>query len=570
VDTLIIRPRSEQLNRLPELAQPLSQKFQANPIAVEEDDLTAMGLALWQALTLELDVLPPARLLIEGDEQVQRLPWECLYHPQLGFLAKHPEYTLSRRLLTQPPISLLGSRELFPNTDPVPLKILLFTAHPEDLTQRPLAPEIDQYYVQSALRPWIEAGKIKLAAPNDGRFTTFIELLHTQPWHIVIWSGHSVRFSNCLKFGQSALIFENEEGNSDFISADQFALAFKETAVSAVVIAACQSKTLLATLLTAGISPVVGMREPLIDRAGSIFLQAFCVALAQRAPMDVAVQRGRQAMVNLLQHHEVWYSWSGQPINDPGVGQWSLPVLFTDHGNDLDRFAKSQKFGQSESTRELPNLANLRAKEILVGRRRELRYLEPALRAGTIRRLLIRGEAGIGKTALAKHLITQLTAQEEYRVLKWSEIESQITGDNQTDTFSIREQIHGENQPQISYLLWLEDWNADNHHRIAKILELSPIEGYTDHLRILLTSRYSVPPEWNFYDYYLTRPCYQDFLSYTQQLGLPHSSLQIRLIYEVLNGNFQGVQLLHSLPVCTTGIGFRKQLALVKRYLQAL
>jgi len=29
-------------------------------------------------------------------------------------------------------------------------------------------------------------------------------------------------------------------------------------------------------------------------------------------------------------------------------------------------------------------------------------------------------------------------------------------------------------------------------------------------------------------------------------------------------------QLLHSLPVCTTGIGFRKQLALVKRYLQAL
>ena len=51
------------------------------------------------------------------------LPWECLYHPQEEFLAKHPHYTLSRQW------QALGLGEMPVGT----LQALLFTSLPDAL-----------------------------------------------------------------------------------------------------------------------------------------------------------------------------------------------------------------------------------------------------------------------------------------------------------------------------------------------------------------------------------------------------------------------------------------------------
>ena len=64
-----------------------------------------MGDALWQTLSVD-DVLATARqtagtrilplILESADPLVQSLPWECLHHPEHGFLGKHPGFSLTR------------------------------------------------------------------------------------------------------------------------------------------------------------------------------------------------------------------------------------------------------------------------------------------------------------------------------------------------------------------------------------------------------------------------------------------------------------------------------------------
>ena len=74
-------------------------------------DLTQLnhviGEALWQSLGLELDVFKPTReildIVIESDNpQTLQLPWELLYHPTYGYLAQHPNFTLSRKIPNLP------------------------------------------------------------------------------------------------------------------------------------------------------------------------------------------------------------------------------------------------------------------------------------------------------------------------------------------------------------------------------------------------------------------------------------------------------------------------------------
>ena len=97
--TLVISPSPDQLAPLLCMAPQLAQQFAVNQVT--ENDLKMIGLALWQAINVETEEeeLTPLTLIIDSDNAtVQSLPWECLYHPKLGFLGKHPNYTLSRRL----------------------------------------------------------------------------------------------------------------------------------------------------------------------------------------------------------------------------------------------------------------------------------------------------------------------------------------------------------------------------------------------------------------------------------------------------------------------------------------
>ncbi len=442
--------------------------------------LKNIGLSLWQALNLDRI---PTELIIKYNAK-DNLPWECLYHPSLGFIAKHIDYTLYRRI------------SVASNPLPIgPLKILLFTIHQTSQRQIHLDIDIETQQIRSALTPFINAGMVDFYAPIAGYFSTLTELLAKKIWHLVIISGHGL-----LKNEQTSLVFSNEIGKTKLVTGNDLAKIFNNSKVRCVVLATCKSgqlvtDNLIDPLIKIGIPNIIGMREALIDRAAKVFIQALCINLAQQKPINLAVQAGRCAMTNLLSPNEIW-----DTIDDCLAEQWSLPILFSSEPRLINWNFKPDTTNRILKTK------------IFIGRKQELQTLIKKLQTKKIQRLLIKGIAGIGKTALAEQLTVNLV-QDGYQILTTE----------------------------------------------VKNLEVNQI--------IILTSRdISLP---NFYIYNLQRPNFHDFSRYIHYLGLAYEFPQILRIYQILGGNFRAVQLLQNLPICLDVKGLNKQLTIVQRYLQA-
>ncbi len=114
----------------------------------------------------------PLRLVIAGQD-VQHLPWEILYHehPEIGFVGRKPWCSIIRRIR-----SVNGSSGAL---GPLPLKLLLFTASPEDLDpeRSRLDYEQEEALLYEALDRPLSEGKVDLDVAEDGRLETLIDRL---------------------------------------------------------------------------------------------------------------------------------------------------------------------------------------------------------------------------------------------------------------------------------------------------------------------------------------------------------------------------------------------------------
>jgi len=521
---------------------------------VDEKDLKNIGLALWKIANKFSNFSTFSNfhdLIIQSDDvAVQNLPWECLYHPKYGFLGKHPDFTLSRCLPNAPKTTLPINSN--------PLKILHFTAQPDDLKSTVfLEIEIEQDFLETALNPFIHAGQVYLHSPNDGRFSTLKNLLQ-KSWHIVILTGHN--FSG--KFPH--FLFENDNGQSHAISAEILAQCFRNQQIQCLVLSTCESgknqfnnNSLAIQCFQAGVPQVIGMRESVMDRASSVFVQAFCEAVAKKARIDVAVQQGRCAMTNLLKYNEKWYN----SRTEPSLGQWSLPMLFSCAPWQV----LCAEIPLSPLIKEEMGI-QIKSSEIFIGRRRELRILTEKLSQGKIKRLLIHGETGIGKTAFAKQLVKNLSKLSYKTIVYNNKFEN-----NLDNIFSTNDRkIIQRKLRQGKWLFLFDDrqyiQNSDNNLLIELTVQDFLNPPMSDNILIILTSRQPVSKLTNFYVYELVPPHFNDFCHYVRYLGLPYKILELRLIYHVLNGNFKGLQLLQTIQSVKT---LKKQLAIVKRYLAA-
>ena len=176
----IIRPADDLTTAQPHLRHDsarLAQAF-ASRSDISGAYLQGIGAALWNALPRDTgerleaarqaagaDILP---IILESrSPAVQALPWETIYHPQHGFLARNPAFTFSRAFSQHETLSTAAR--------PAPLKALLFTSLPDDLdpeTER-LNVEREQERVQEAFLPFVAEGNIKLGGklpcnPNGG------------------------------------------------------------------------------------------------------------------------------------------------------------------------------------------------------------------------------------------------------------------------------------------------------------------------------------------------------------------------------------------------------------------
>lgn len=282
----VIQPPADLVEKRPELqrySRQLSLKYASRQV-VTDAELQAIGAALWDALGVQKDfdaahgaagnaILP---VVIESHAaNLQALPWEILYHPALGFLGKHPAFTLTRRI--QPPAG--------DATPPQkgPLRVLLFTSLPDDVhpEQGRLDVEEEQAQVQDALLPWIAKGLVTLEMPDDGRFSTFKDWLREFDPHVVFLSGHGKFYGEAhLEEKYGVFLFEDETGDGLEVREEALAEAFVGTNVRLVVLSACESGQaasdalntgLTQRLAVQGIPHVIGMRESVYDKAGIQF-----------------------------------------------------------------------------------------------------------------------------------------------------------------------------------------------------------------------------------------------------------------------------------------------------------
>ncbi|HCK81565.1 MAG TPA: CHAT domain-containing protein [Candidatus Competibacter sp.] len=573
-----------------------------------------MWAALWRTLGVDraLDEARQAAgtrivpLVIESaDPAIQVLPWECLHHPEHGFLAKHPGFTLARRLSA--PAADGGERPKGP------LKVLLFTALPDDLDQEKerLDTESEQANVLEALDPLIHQGWVQLTTPDDGRFDHFRELLGKQEFHLVFLSGHG-RFNADKNLGSVGawFLFEGADGRSEPVEGEKLAQAFMGTAVRAVVLSACQSgkaasadlgASLAARLLQAGLPHVIGMRESILDAAGIHFAHAFCKALGRQERLDVALQVARAAIAESPVLDGPRRDVAGGA--ERSQGQWCLPLLYSrDPAQALIDWQFQPQPPQTPLER-YHEIAGMPLPATFIGRRRELRELGQLVYSDSPGHCLLTGAGGQGKTSLAGRLAQRLEARgwlvrtyTARRESSWGDFVNELlfclqkplseqvdhallrcrteldkarlivrallqqTGDKLALVFDNLETVQ---DPATGYV---------SDEAVAAWLEACEPTGSDPVPVVLVTSRWAIPG-WEGDRRVLRplgQPLYGDFLRYHQQLGgAPWGVERLRHLYEALDRNFKGLEFFHALSqVAGDDEAFLQQLEQSRKELQ--
>lgn len=488
-------------------------------------DPLAYGKLLWQSLENVGYHLPHANAqlqIVSDDPNIQHLAWELLAHPQHGYLVPHLNLNITRALpKSVPPAKPIQN---------IPLQVLLFNTQ---VKQR-LGLEQEQQALQHLFAPY--ADRVRFVVNYDGRFAKFCELLQQQAWDLVIFSGHALATTT------PCLLFESEHQPFETIALSSLQQVFKHATVQCLILAACQSAHATASQLSltqtlAAIVPhVIGMRESVLDRASRVFVEKFCMAVVCGESIGDAVQQARLEMRHLLIQGEVWRDKYHRPCAPPNALQWSFPVLYTDnpHAQWLEK--------STGVTETVPPV-------LFIGRRRELRDLHALLAQHRI--IILEGGAGMGKTALLAQLRRDLHAAQQPSFLLNSLPQVAELYEIKGKVLCIIEAEHCVDQ--VSDL-----WTALNalHHA-----DISLIISTRNHRHINVTGAQY---------YQLLAPHFEDFVSYGESLGLYYSTVQYRLLYQTTGGNFNLFKLLQTQVLATDRAGLLKQLAVARRYLQAL
>lgn len=483
---------------------------------VTELQLQQVGTSLWPVCRplLLASHTPMQRIICLNTQAYPNLYWESLWHPVLHFLAKHPDYTFYHQWVN----TQISSKQ------PFPLRILLFTIQSEKELQTTLEIETEQQVLYTVLQPFIQQGLVTLQMPDDGRFSTFTQLLE-QAWHLVILSGHAVLSEQA----DIHFLFETTEGQTTVIPTTQLMRYLQNARIECLVLAVCHSAQLAADLHPY-IPHVVGMRDKVLDRASHVFIQHFCQHLLQQQRVDIAVQQARIAMTQLLAPEETWSNAQLKTIVDPSQGQWSLPTLYSQ--NPLRTLTATVSATDLTPVQATPP-------PFLIGQRLVLRQLMTLLQQ-TKAMVWLTGEAGTGKTTIARRICWQLQ-QQGYDIF-----------------YSFDALPLTSTRP---YLLYLEVITTETLPNIQQCLV--NLNG-----ACLFVSRQFFDSELPMVKYALPAPHFTDFLRYSRYLKLPHTQVQLRLIYHLFKGNFTVVQLFQNLPFTTDKALFHQQLAIAKRFLR--
>jgi hypothetical protein len=265
----------------------------------------------------------PLRLRLEiRDPNLIPLPWEIM-QPEVGkqSISLDPQILFSRTTTNVDPLA--------PQQTGDSLNILLVLgqeeSQPDSMGSLQLETEVEQL-VQAIEEGAKTAGAIQSSAfrvsasvrtlvqPTPAQL---INVLDTGMYNIVFYAGHGIPAPD------GGLLFL---GKNSIINGTELAQVLVRNRVILAVFNACwgaqpvlmgqqaiERSSLAEVLIHHGVPAVLGMRDSIADGEALSFIGAFTKALAQRMPIDGAVQVARQQLLTLYK------------FNQPA---WTLPILY--------------------------------------------------------------------------------------------------------------------------------------------------------------------------------------------------------------------------------------------------
>ncbi|MCG9889556.1 MAG: tetratricopeptide repeat protein [Thermosynechococcaceae cyanobacterium MS004] len=343
--------------------------------------------------------------IASDDSEVLNLPWELLYSPlDRNFLA--PSLAGMYRSLSN--FSVRAEIEGLPQDK---LNILLVIARPYG--ERDIGLQTIARPMLEALQPIRQQVNLKVLRPPS--FDELEQELndHKGFYHIVHFDGHGDFDSTSQGFqhsfgseGQGVLVFENEDGSPQIITAAQIAQSLTDCSVPIFVLNACKSakegserfSSVATRLVSLGAKGVVAMAYKVQAKAAKHFIGRLYEQLVKGASLDRAVADGRKEILN--------QRLRPSPKGDLPLADWMVPVLYQQISYapfmpniEARKLADLMKSASNVSDKtgaiDLPEESAYG----FIGRDYEILSLERAFRQNTV--VLLQGMGGVGKTQLA-------------------------------------------------------------------------------------------------------------------------------------------------------------------------
>ncbi|MBH8563823.1 tetratricopeptide repeat protein [Nostoc sp. CENA67] len=330
--------------------------------------------------------------IISDKAEVLNLPWELLYSPDYQFLA--PSLAGMYRSLS--------SQAVKAPLPPMPddqLNILLVIARPDD--EQDVGFKTIARPLLAALQPIRQRVNLKVLRPPSLKAFEAELQANKGFYHIVHFDGHG-NFDNNT---QGVLVFEDELGNEQVVSAREIAQYLTDCRVPIFVLNACKSgqvgeeafSSVAGQLVKLGAKGVVAMAYSVYAKGAEHFIGRLYGELVRGECIAAAVAAGRKSMsIEKLRP---------SPKGNLPLQDWLVPILYQQEPytpfvpkktapSFADLMAQADNTPQSSKAVDLPDESAYG----FIGRDYEILRLERAFRQNHV--VLVQGMGGVGKTEL--------------------------------------------------------------------------------------------------------------------------------------------------------------------------
>ncbi len=299
-----------------------------------------------------------------------------------------------------------------------PLKVLVMISSPEDSEWKSvLSYDKEEYSILEAFQPLLQAGLVEIDFTEDGSLEALTAKLKKNKYHVLHFSGHGVFLE-----GTGYLQMENPLTlKTEFVKAADFAEALNcnpDYRVPLVMLSSCQTaqgsteeglRGVTNQLLKKGIRAVVSMSMSVDDNYAALFSARFYRVLSEKENIFSAFKQAVRFIKDKEQEDQI------EANITPAVPlQWLIPSLYL--GGEIEHLVDwnlAEEKLQLSANR--PVLAGERIllehnkNYLFIGRRKDkAAILKPFFDKTPI---LLKGQGGVGKTALAEHLVMRLAAK---------------------------------------------------------------------------------------------------------------------------------------------------------------